>query len=63
MNNKLTGVVELESLTPARSKDIINEIDIALANLFGFHPEEIDFIVNFEIKYRLGSDLDETEED
>jgi hypothetical protein len=63
MNNKLTGLVELESLTPARSKSLIDKIDALLASYYGFSPEQIDFIQNFEIKYRLGSDLEENEKD
>lgn len=59
MNNKLTGAVDLESLTPARSKSWIDRIDYELAIYYGFSPEQLDFIQNFEIKYRLGADEDE----
>lgn len=62
MNNKLTGLVELESLTPARSKDLIDKIDVVFASFYDFLPQQVDFILNFEIKYRLGSDFDEAEE-
>jgi hypothetical protein len=56
MENKLTGTVELESLTPAKSKSIIDEIDTVLAEHYGFTAEELDFILNYDIKYRLGRD-------
>lgn len=36
------------------SKSIINEIDMALARYYGFTEEELDFIINYDIKYRLG---------
>jgi len=55
MNNKLTGLVELESLTPANSKPIIDEIDRALARHYGLSAEELDFIINYDVKYRMGS--------
>jgi hypothetical protein len=56
MNNKLTGLVELESLSPAKSKPIIDQIDRVLAQHYGFTPEELDFIINYDIKYRMGRD-------
>lgn len=33
---------------------ILDEIDTVLAWRYGFTPEELDFIINFDIKYRLG---------
>jgi hypothetical protein len=56
MNNKLTGLVELESVTPARSKELLDEIDRVLAQHYGFSDEELDFILNYDIKYRMGQD-------
>jgi hypothetical protein len=56
MNNRLTGVVEVESLTPAVSKPIIDEVDHVLAKAFGLTPEELDFVINYDVKYRLGRD-------
>jgi hypothetical protein len=63
MNNKLTGTVELESVTPARSKPIIDQIDCLLAQHYGFTHEELDFIINYDIKYRMGKELDNENED
>jgi hypothetical protein len=62
MNNKLTGKVELQSLSPVKSKQLIDKIDIELADHYGFTPEELDYIVNYDIKFRLGADADEDEE-
>lgn len=36
------------------SKPIIDEIDRALAQHYGLTGEELDFVVNYDIKYRLG---------
>jgi hypothetical protein len=41
------------------SKPIIDKIDAALARHYGFTDEELDFIVNYDIKYRLGADANE----
>ena len=61
MRNKLTGLVELESLTPAGSKPIIDEIDRVLAQHYGSTEEELDFIINYDIKYRMGRELESEE--
>ena len=37
-----------------RSKHLIDQIDTALAEHYGFTPEELDFIINYDIKYRMG---------
>ena len=37
-----------------RSKPIIDEIDRVLARHYGFTDEELDFIVNYNVKYRMG---------
>jgi len=33
-----------------------------LARHYGFTEEELDFIINYDIKYRMGKDSDEQEE-
>lgn len=48
-----------ESFNPAKSKLIIDEIDKALAQHYGFTEEELDFIINYDIKYRMGDELNE----
>jgi hypothetical protein len=48
----------VQCIIPRFSKSIIDEIDAALANYFGFTDEEVDFIINYDIKYRLGADTD-----
>lgn len=39
------------------SKPIIGEIDKVLAKHYGFTEEELDYIINYDIKYRMGKDL------
>jgi len=41
----------------SKSKSIIDEIDGTLAQHYGFTDEELDFIINYDIKYRMGSAL------
>ena len=37
-----------------KSKHIIDDIDHVLAEHYGFTNEELDFIINYNIKYRMG---------
>jgi Eco57I restriction-modification methylase len=53
---KQTGKTETQSFKIQKSKDIIDEIDRRLASHYGLSGEELDFITNFEIKFRLGAD-------
>ena len=46
---------------PQKSKPIIDEIDKILAKHYGFTEEELDFIINYDIKYRMGDELNENE--
>jgi hypothetical protein len=53
---KLTGEVRLQSFQPALSKPILDEIDVVLASHYGLSDEESDFVINYDIKYRVGAD-------
>ncbi len=55
--------IEYDEINAAMSKPIIDEIDRALARQYGFTDEELDFIINYDIKYRMGDELFEDEED
>ena len=54
-----TGDVEFAQYLPAKSKNLIDEIDKILAQHYGFTEEELDFIINYDIKYRMGDELNE----
>ena len=58
-NYKTTGRVEYDEFYMKLSKPIINEIDKLLARHYGFTEEELDFIINYDIKYRMGEELNE----
>ena len=48
-----------QEFRPSMSKPIIDKIDLVLGNLFGLSNEETDFIINYDIKYRMGGADDE----
>ena len=43
------------------SKYIIDKIDIILAKYYQFTEEELDYIINYDIKYRMGDELNDSE--
>jgi hypothetical protein len=45
--------IEYDELNAAKSKAVFDGIDLALARQYGFTDEELDFIINYDIKYRL----------
>lgn len=45
-----------------KSKSITDEIDRVLARHCGFTDEELDFIVNYDVKYRMGKEEEKDEE-
>ena len=53
------GMVRFAQFFPKKSKPIIDEIDKVLAKHYGFTEEELDFIINYDIKYRMGDELNE----
>jgi hypothetical protein len=53
------GILKVQFFSPKLSKPIIDEIDKILAEHYGFTEAELDFIINYDIKYRLGKELEE----
>jgi hypothetical protein len=45
----------IESVDSQPTKPILDEIDRVLAKHYGFTDEELDFIINYDIKYRMGA--------
>jgi len=46
----------VQCIIPRHAKSIIDEIDQSLGNYYGFTDDETDFIINYDIKYRIGQD-------
>ncbi len=57
------GILTIQTFQPRLSKPIIDEIDRVLARHYGFTDEELDFIVNYDIKYRMGQANEEEKEE
>jgi hypothetical protein len=46
--------LQIQCLIPKKVKDIIDRIDGYLANALKMSLEELDYIINYDIKYRMG---------
>jgi len=57
-NSITRGEVNSYVYKKKQSKPIIDEIDKVLAEHYGFTDEELDFIINYDIKYRMGKELE-----
>jgi hypothetical protein len=49
-----TGNVGYDEYYPKLSKPIIDQIDTIIAKHYGLTEEELDYIINYDIKYRMG---------
>jgi len=61
--NKRSGKVVQDVFFVSTCKPIIDQIDQVLANQYGFTDQELDFIINYDIKYRMGRAGDSEEEE
>ena len=54
IDTKIGDSITYEEFFAGGSKPIIDEIDRVLAEHYGFTDEDLDFIINYDIKYRVG---------
>ncbi len=54
-----SGTTQYEQIDSKSAKRFIDNIDILLSQHYGFTHEELDFIINYDIKYRMGKELEE----
>jgi hypothetical protein len=48
--------IEYDEIKAFRSKSVIDEIDAELAVIYGLDEAELDYIINYDIKYRAASE-------
>lgn len=56
------GEVIFREYHPKYSKSIIDEIDELLGELYGFTKDQIEFIKNYQLRYRMGDDVADEDE-
>ncbi len=54
IRSKTRGTSQTIKYQNSESKLTIDEIDRVLSRHYGFTDEELDFIINYDIKYRMG---------
>lgn len=62
INTKQGHEIEYDELDASTSKGLLDDIDKTLAQHYGFTEEELDFVINYDIKYRMGGELEGEEE-
>jgi hypothetical protein len=56
IHNRRELLIEIEEYQMRYSKALLDEIDHVLAQYYNLTDEELDFIINYDSKYRLGKD-------
>ena len=55
------GAVSYQRFRPKTAKALFDEVDRVLAEHYKLTSQELDFILNYDIKYRMGQDGGEEE--
>lgn len=59
INSATNGLNETVTYQKFKSKEIMDAIDKELIKVYDFTEEELDFIINYDIKYRMSDELNE----
>jgi hypothetical protein len=51
-----TNITQVQSFKIQKTKNIIDQIDCYLAKCYSFTQNELDFIINYDVKFRMGAD-------
>lgn len=54
IETKAGDTISYDEYFAAKAKPIIDKIDSAIAQCYGLNVQEVDFIANYDIKYRMG---------
>lgn len=57
--NQTGHEIEYDEISAVQSKCVIDEIDTALAEFFTLSSSELDFVMHYDLKYRVGSETDQ----
>jgi hypothetical protein len=53
--------LKVQCIIPKHAKYIIDDIDTELAEHYGLTTDELDFVINYDVKYRVGAEENEAE--
>ncbi len=57
------GTIRYEEFSPKRSKHLLDEIDVGIAAALELPQAHLDYIINYDIKYRMGQSADDDSDD
>lgn len=57
------GIISWQEFYPRKSKGLIDKIDDLLGMVYGLTPKEVDYIKNFDIKFRVDNDLNDVDDE
>jgi hypothetical protein len=60
-HQKQTGRTETQSFRVRKSKPLLDEINRVLAGHYGFTDAELDFLIHYDVKYRIGGNVEDRE--
>jgi hypothetical protein len=63
MTYKKHGTMTIQCTYPKLSKEIIDRIDQTLGECLGLTIEQSDYLINFDVKYRLGDSESDDEQE
>ena len=53
------AILDIQCFYPKLSKDIIDQIDTTLSDFYDFSANELDYLINYDIKFRAGATTDD----
>ncbi len=56
------GEIIYQEFAATPTKPILDEIDMLLASEYHLTADELDFVINYDFKYRMGPDGEEEDE-
>ena len=49
--------LKVQCIIPKYAEDILDRIEVKLAEHFGLSNDELDFVINYDFKYRVGAEV------
>ncbi len=63
IRTKQGHVIEYDEIDGRAAREPVNNADVALGKLYALLESELDYIINYDIKYRMGKGADDGSDD
>ena len=61
IRTKQGHTIEYDEIRALLSKDVIDRVDFALAKFYGLSGDDLDYLINYDAKYRMRTDAEVSE--